>query len=53
MSAIGLLGALAWLAQPSVRRLRRPRPDAPAQDRPQSRPTGPASSLPTVGAGGR
>ena len=53
MSAVGLAGALAWLAQPSVRRLRRPRPDVPPQDRPASRPTGPESSLPVVGAGGR
>jgi MFS family permease len=53
MSAVGLLGALAWLAQPSVRRLRRPQSDVPPQDRPQSRPTGPESSLPVVGAGGR
>ena len=54
MSAIGLAGALAWLAQPSVRRLRRPQPDAPPPDRPASVPTGPPeSSLPAVGAGGR
>jgi predicted MFS family arabinose efflux permease len=53
MSAVGLLGALAWLAQPSVRRLRRPQPDVPPQDRPQSLPTGPESPLPVVGAGGR
>ena len=53
MSAVGLAGALAWLAQPSVRRLRRPQPDAPAPDRPASVPTGPPeSSLPAVGAGG-
>jgi MFS family permease len=52
MSAVGLVGALAWLAQPSVRHLRRPQPDAP-QDRPASRPKGPESSLPVVGAGGR
>ena len=44
-------GALAWLAQPSVRRLRRPQPDAPA-DRPRRVPRA-ASSLPAVGAGGR
>ena len=53
MSAVGLLGALAWLAQPSVRRLRRPQRDVPPEDRPQSLPTGPESSLPVVGAGGR
>ena len=53
MSAVGLAGALAWLAQPSVRRLRRPQPDAPQPDRPASVPTGPPeSSLPAVGAGG-
>ena len=34
MSAVGLLGALAWLAQPSVRRLRRPQRDVPPEDRP-------------------
>jgi predicted MFS family arabinose efflux permease len=47
MSAVGLVGALAWLAQPSVRRLRRPTsvvPDEPA------RVTAPAAA---VGAGGR
>ena len=38
MSAVGLAGALAWLAQPSVRRLRRPQPDAPPQDRPALAP---------------
>ncbi|MGZ8635044.1 MAG: MFS transporter [Solirubrobacteraceae bacterium] len=53
MSAVGLAGALAWLLQPSVRRLRRPQPDPPRQDRPAARPAGPESSLPVVGAGGR
>ena len=36
MSAIGLAGALAWLAQPSVRRLRRP-----AAPEPEAVPAGP------------
>jgi MFS family permease len=49
MSAIGLAGALAWLAQPSVRRLRRPRPAAP----PPRVPAPAQSSAPAVGAGGR
>jgi predicted MFS family arabinose efflux permease len=53
MSAVGLAAALAWLAQPSVRRLRRPQPDPPPQDPPASRAAGPESSLPVVGAGGR
>ena len=48
MSAVGLAGALAWLAQPSVRRLRRPEAAAPAP-----RVPGPgAESPPAVGAGG-
>lgn len=52
MSAVGLAGALAWLAQPSVRRLRRPRsvaPDEPIRD------PAPLTSAPgaAVGAGGR
>ena len=37
MSAVGLAGALGWLAQPSVRRLQRP---------PAARPTSPCSSAP-------
>ena len=53
MSAVGLAGALAWLAQPSVRRLRRPQPEPPPQDRPAARPTGQDPSRPVVGAGGR
>ena len=36
MSAVGLAGALAWLAQPSVRRLRRP-----AAPEPEAVPAGP------------
>jgi MFS family permease len=57
MSAIGLAGALGWLAQPSVRRLRRP--DLPPPDTPLREPAGPrfapsaADSAPAVGAGGR
>jgi MFS family permease len=55
MSAVGLAGALGWLAQPSVRRLRRPPPDVPVE------PFGAASAprvaapagAPAVGAGGR
>jgi MFS family permease len=58
MSAVGLAGALGWLAQPSVRRLRRPQRDAPNEpppDRGAAPPMGaPAeASLPVVGAGGR
>jgi hypothetical protein len=58
MSAVGLAGALGWLAQPSVRRLRRPQrdaPDEPPPDRGAAPPMGaPAeASLPVVGAGGR
>jgi MFS family permease len=57
MSAIGLAGALGWLAQPSVRRLRRP--DIPPPDAPLREPSGgrfapaPPDSAPPVGAGGR
>jgi hypothetical protein len=54
MSAIGLAGALAWLAQPSVRRLRRPvavAPDEPIRDAATPRVTAPAA--PAVSAGGR
>jgi predicted MFS family arabinose efflux permease len=47
MSAIGLVGALAWLAQPTVRRLRRPPTVAPDEPVRVSTPT------PAVGAGGR
>jgi MFS family permease len=55
MSAVGLAGALAWLAQPSVRRLQRPRPGGPPHDRPAPRPAPPPPEppLPVVGAGGR
>ena len=47
--------ALAWLAQPSVRRLQRPRPGGPPHDRPAPRPAPPPPEppLPVVGAGGR
>jgi MFS family permease len=57
MSAVGLAGALGWLAQPSVRRLRRPPPDAPVE--PFHKPSEPrvaaptGGSVPAVGAGGR
>jgi MFS family permease len=57
MSAVGLAGALGWLAQPSVRRLRRP--DIPPPDEPLRDPGGPrftaapAGTAPAVGAGGR
>jgi hypothetical protein len=34
MSVIGIAAALAWLAQPSVRAVRRPRPEPP--ERPAS-----------------
>jgi MFS family permease len=57
MSAVGLAGALAWLAQPSVRRVRRPRPAAPDEpfhgpDEPRvAAPT--ADAAPPVGAGVR
>ena len=52
MSAIGLAGALGWLAQPSVRSLRRPWTSAPGD------PGAPfeselAAPTATVGAGGR
>ena len=53
MSAIGLAGALAWLAQPSVRRLRRPRPGPPAPDRPAAARRGRTRRAPVVGTGGR
>jgi MFS family permease len=58
MSAVGLAGALAWLAQPSVPRLRRPAPDVPDEprvDRAAPRAPAPAAdpSPPVVGAGGR
>jgi MFS family permease len=56
MSAIGLAGALGWLAQPSVRRLRRPQPpapDEPLHDPGEARVTAPAASAPVVGTGGR
>jgi MFS family permease len=49
MSAVGLAGALAWLAQPSVRRLRRPTSAAPPPI--VSTPT--PGTAPPVGAGGR
>ena len=49
MSAIGLVGALAWLAQPSVRHLRRPPSAAP----PTIVPTPSPGSASAVGAGGR
>jgi MFS family permease len=50
MSAIGLAGALAWVLQPSVRRLQRPAATGPADvlAAPPVAATGPA-----VGAGGR
>jgi MFS family permease len=47
MSAVGLAGALAWLAQPSVRRLRRP-PSVAADE-----PVRISAPPPAVGAGGR
>jgi MFS family permease len=57
MSAIGLAGALAWLAQPSVRRLRRPLPaasDGSFPDPPEPHLTAsPADSTASVGAGER
>jgi predicted MFS family arabinose efflux permease len=49
MSAVGLVGALAWLAQPSVRHLRRP----PAVVPPTLVPTPSPGSASAVGAGGR
>jgi MFS family permease len=49
MSAVGLAGALGWLAQPSVRRLQRPAVAAPAPV--VSTPT--PDAAPPVGAGGR
>jgi Transmembrane secretion effector len=55
MSAIGLAGALAWLAQPSVRRLRRPLPaasDGSFPDPPEPHLTASAAdSTASVGAG--
>ena len=47
MSAVGLAGALAWLAQPSVRHLRRPSSVAPDE------PVRVSTPPPAVGAGGR
>jgi MFS family permease len=47
MSAVGLAGALAWVAQPSVRRLRRPLSVGPDEPMPVGTPA------PAVGAGGR
>ena len=49
MSAVGLAGALAWLAQPSVRRLRRPPATAP----PSVVPTPAPGSASPVAAGER
>ena len=47
MSAVGLVGALAWLAQPSVRAVRRPLPaiadHAPAEE-PETPPVAAARS---------
>ena len=51
MSAVGLAGALAWLAQPSVRRLRRPPATAPPSVVPAPAPA-PGSASP-VAAGER
>jgi MFS family permease len=56
MSAIGLASALAWLAQPSVRRLRRPEPPVPDEPRREAgapRFTPAADAAPALGAGGR
>jgi MFS family permease len=57
MSTIGLASSLAWLAQPSVRRLRRPEPqplDGPLRDVGTPRfTTSPGDSSPALGAGGR
>ena len=57
MSAIGLASSLAWLAQPSVRRLRRPEPpplDGPLREAGAPRfTTVPGDSAPALGAGGR
>jgi MFS family permease len=57
MSAIGLVSALAWLAQPSVRRLRRPEPpllDDPPRGADAPRfAASPGESAPALGAGGR
>jgi predicted MFS family arabinose efflux permease len=49
MSAVGLAGALAWLAQPSVRRLHRPPSSAP----PPIVPTPAPGAASPVAAGGR
>jgi MFS family permease len=49
MSAIGLAGALGWLAQPSVRRLRRPSDEPP----PDAFVDATAAPAQAVGAGGR
>jgi MFS family permease len=43
MSAIGIVAALAWLAQPSVRALRRPRSQPPAEAPPPEREMAAAS----------
>ncbi len=55
MSALGLLAALAWLVQPSVRAVRRPPPVAPEQPSTAPTPSEPrfTGSKPTVGTGGR
>ena len=47
MSAVGLAGALGWLAQPSVRRLQRPSAATPDE------PLLVGAPAPAVGAGGR
>jgi len=47
MSAVGLAGALGWLAQPSVRRLQRPPAATPDE------PLLVGAPAPAVGAGGR
>jgi cyanate permease len=53
MSALGLLAALAWLAQPSVRAVRRPAPAAPEQPSTETAPSEPRFTGSTVGTGGR
>jgi MFS family permease len=57
MSAIGLASSLAWLAQPSVRRLRRPGPpplEGPLREAGAPRfTTAPGDSAAALGAGGR
>jgi MFS family permease len=50
MSAVGLAGALCWLAQPSVRRVLRPTPAPPEEP---VRDATPRVTKPAVGAGGR